>query len=69
MQLIRGIVLAVVAAILLTFSSIAIAIAAPMRADSRDVLVVALLFGGIGFALLAAVELRRVYRALRTASA
>ena len=67
--LIRGIALVVVATFLLTFSSIAIALAAPTRADSRDVLVVSLFAAGIGFALLAALELRRVYRTLRTAAA
>ena len=69
MQLIRGIALVVVATFLLTFSSIAIAIAAPTRADSRDVFVVTVFFAGVGFALLACVELRRVYRTLRTATA
>lgn len=69
MHLIRGIALAVVATILLTFSSIAIALAAPTRADSRDVLVVSLFFAGLGFALLAGIELRRLHRALRAAAA
>ena len=69
MHLIRAIALVVVSTFLLTFSSIAIAIAAPTRADSRDVLVVSLFFAGIGFAMLAALELRRLHRAPRAASA
>ena len=69
MQLIRGIALVVVATFLLTFSSIAIALAAPTRADSRDALVVTLFFAGIGFAMLAGIELRRLHRRLRTAAA
>jgi len=69
MQLIRGIALVVVATFLLTFSSIAIALAAPTRADSRDVFVVTMFAAGIGFALLAALELRRLHRRLRTAAA
>ena len=69
MHLIRAIALVVVSTFLLTFSSIAIAIAAPTRADSREVLVVSLFFAGIGFALLAAFELRRLHRAPRTAAA
>jgi drug/metabolite transporter (DMT)-like permease len=69
MHLIRSIALVVVATFLLTFSSIAIALAAPNRVDSRDVLVVSLFFAGIGFALLAAIELRRLHRTLRTAVA
>jgi drug/metabolite transporter (DMT)-like permease len=69
MHLIRSIALVVVATFLLTFSSIAIALAAPNRVDSRDVLVVSLFFAGIGFALLAGLELRRLHRTLRTAVA
>ena len=69
MQLIRGIALVVVATFLLTFSSIAIALAAPTRVDSRDVLIVSLFAAGIGFALLAGPELRRLHRTPRTAAA
>ena len=69
MQLIRGIALVVVATFLLTFSSIAIALAAPTRADSRDVLVVTMFAAGIGFALLAVIELRRMHRKPRIATA
>ena len=69
MHLIRGIALAVVSTFLLTFSSIAIALAAPTRADSRDVLIVSLFAAGIGFALLAALELRRLNQVLRIAAA
>ncbi len=69
MHLIRGIVMVVVATVLLTFSSIAIALAAPTRVDSRDVLVVSLFAAGFGFALLAGLELRRMYRMLRIAAA
>ena len=69
MQVVRGTCLVIVATVLLTFSSIAIALAAPTRADSRDVLVISLFFAGIGFALLAALELRRLHRSLRTARA
>ncbi len=69
MHLIRAIALVVVSTFLLTFSSIAIALSAPTRVDSRDVLVVSLFAAGIGFALLAAIELRRLHRTLRTAAA
>ncbi len=65
MQVVRGTGLFVVVAILLTFASVAIAFAAPARADSRDVLVISLFFGGVGFALLAGLEWRRLYRASR----
>jgi heme/copper-type cytochrome/quinol oxidase subunit 3 len=69
MHLIRAIALVVVSTFLLTFSSIAIALAAPTRADSRDVLVVSLFAAGIGFALLAGIELWRLHRTLRIAAA
>ena len=69
MQLIRGIALVVVATFLLTFSSIAIALAAPMRADSRDVLVVTMFAAGLGFALLAGIEFVRLHRKPRIATA
>jgi hypothetical protein len=66
MQVVRGTGLFIVATLLLTFASVAVALAAPARADSRDVLVISLFFGGIGFALLAALELRRLYRVSRS---
>ncbi|HEX4482043.1 MAG TPA: hypothetical protein VH082_14600 [Rudaea sp.] len=69
MNLIRCIALVVVATVLLTFSSIAIALAAPSSIDSRDMLVASLFGAGLVFAALAAVELLRLHRALRIAAA
>ena len=69
MNLIRSIALVIVATFLLTFSSIAIALAAPASLDSRDVFVLSLFAAGLVFAALAAFELRRLHRALRYATA
>jgi heme/copper-type cytochrome/quinol oxidase subunit 3 len=69
MHLIRSIALVVVATFLLTFSSIAIALAAPANLDSRNVFVLSLFGMGLVFVALAAVELRRLHGALRFAAA
>ena len=69
MNLIRSIALVVVATFLLTFSSIAIALAAPASLDSRNAFVLSLFAAGLAFTVLAVVEVRRLHRALRHATA
>ncbi len=69
MKVVESIALVIVATMLLTFSSLALALGGPLALDSRDLFVLSLLGAGLVFAVLAAGRLRRIHLMLKRATA